>query len=49
VQAYLSIGDGFLDVASAISVILFIPSLFILLVLQKWLRPERLIGGIKGA
>lgn len=49
VQAYLSIGDGFLDVASAISVILFIPSLFILLVLQRWLRPERLIGGIKGA
>jgi putative spermidine/putrescine transport system permease protein len=49
VQAYLSIGDGFLDVASAISVILFIPSLFILLVLQKWLRPEKLIGGIKGA
>jgi putative spermidine/putrescine transport system permease protein len=49
VQAYLSIGDGFLDVASAISVILFIPSLLILLVLQRWLRPERLIGGIKGA
>lgn len=49
VQAYLSIGDGFLDVASAISVILFIPSLFILLVLQRLLRPERLIGGFKGA
>ena len=49
VQAYLSIGDGFLDVASAISVILFIPSLFILLMLQRWLRPEKLIGGIKGA
>jgi putative spermidine/putrescine transport system permease protein len=48
-QAYLSIGDGFLDVASAISVILFIPSLLVLLVLQRWLRPERLIGGFKGA
>ena len=48
VQAYLSIGDGFLDVASAIAVFLSIPSLIILLILQKWLKPEKLVGGLKG-
>ncbi|MGA9866081.1 MAG: ABC transporter permease [Acetobacteraceae bacterium] len=49
VQTYLSIGNGYLSVASAISVILLIPSLLFLLVLLRMVKPENLLGGLKGA
>lgn len=49
VQTYLSIGNGYLSVAGAISVILLIPSLLFLLVLLRMVKPENLLGGLKGA
>lgn len=49
VQTFNNIAEGFLDVAAAVSVILSIPSILILLLLQSWIRPERLTGGTKGA
>ena len=49
VQTYLSIGNGYTSVASAVSVILLIPSLLFLLVLLRMVKPENLLGGLKGA
>ena len=48
VQTYLAIGDGFLEVASAISVILLVPSVFLLILIQRQIRPENILGGVKG-
>ncbi|MEL6203799.1 MAG: ABC transporter permease subunit [Pseudomonadota bacterium] len=48
VEAFNNIAEGFLDVAAAVSVILSIPAILILLLLQRWIRPERLTGGFKG-
>jgi putative spermidine/putrescine transport system permease protein len=49
VQTYLSIGNGYMSVAGAISVVLLAPSLAFLLVLLRMVRPENLLGGLKGA
>jgi len=49
VQTYLSIGNGYLSVAGAISVILLVPSFMFLLVLMRMVKPENLLGGLKGA
>ncbi|MEL6235801.1 MAG: ABC transporter permease subunit [Pseudomonadota bacterium] len=49
VQAFNNIAEGFLDVAAAVSVMLSIPAILILLMLQHWIRPERLTGGFKGS
>jgi len=49
VQTYLSIGNGYLSVASAVSTILLIPSLLFLLGMMRMVRPENLLGGLKGA
>ncbi len=48
VQTYLSIGDGFLEVASAISVVLLVPSVLLLILIQRQIRPENILGGVKG-
>jgi putative spermidine/putrescine transport system permease protein len=48
VKTYLVIGDGFVPVASAISMILLVPSLLVLLLIQGQLKPDKLIGGLKG-
>lgn len=49
IKAYLVIGDGYWEVASAVSVILLVPSLLVLLTIQSQVRPDRLFGGFKGA
>lgn len=48
VQTYLAIGDGFLEVASAISVVLLVPSILLLILIQRQIRPEMILGGVKG-
>lgn len=48
IKTYLAIGDGFWEVASAISIILLVPSLIILFIIQSKLKPEKLMGGFKG-
>lgn len=48
VQTYLSIGNGYTSVASAISVILLIPATVFMVLLLRWIRPENLLGGLKG-
>ena len=48
VKTYLVIGDGFVPGASAISMILLVPSLLVLLLIQSQLKPDKLIGGLKG-
>ncbi|TAM71964.1 MAG: ABC transporter permease [Chloroflexota bacterium] len=48
VKTYLVIGDGFVPVASAISMILLVPSLLVLLLIQSQLKPDKLVGGLKG-
>jgi putative spermidine/putrescine transport system permease protein len=49
VQTYLSLGNGYLSVAGAISTILLIPSLFFLMGMLRMVNPESLLGGLKGA
>jgi putative spermidine/putrescine transport system permease protein len=49
VQTYLSLGNGYLSVASAISTVLLVPSLLFLLVMLRMVNPENLLGGLKGA
>lgn len=49
VQTYLSIGNGYMSVASAISTILLIPSILFLLGLMRMVKPENLLGGLKGS
>lgn len=48
VQTYISIGQGFKEVASALSAILLIPSLILLILIQKQIKPENVVGGTKG-
>lgn len=48
VQTYLAIGDGFFEVASALSVILLLPSFLLLVLLQRRIQESNLIGGMKG-
>ncbi len=49
VQTYLSLGNGYLSVAAAISTILLVPSLLFLLGMLRMVNPENLLGGLKGA
>ena len=49
VQTYLSLGNGYLSVAGAISTILLVPSLLFLLGMLRMVNPESLLGGLKGA
>jgi putative spermidine/putrescine transport system permease protein len=49
VQTYLSIGNGYTSVASALSVVLLIPALLFLAALLRTVKPENLLGGLKGA
>lgn len=49
VQTYLSLGNGYLSVAAAISTVLLIPSLLFLLGMMRMVKPETLLGGLKGA
>ncbi len=49
VQTYLSIGNGYTSVAAAISVVLLVPSLLFLLAMLRLVKPENLLGGLKGA
>jgi putative spermidine/putrescine transport system permease protein len=49
VQTYLSLGNGYLSVGAAISTILLIPSLLFLLGMLRMVKPESLLGGLKGA
>ncbi len=49
VQTYLSIGNGYTSVAGAISVILLIPSMAFLVAMLRLVKPENLLGGLKGA
>ncbi len=49
VQTFLTFGDGYTSVASAISVILLIPALLFLAALLRMVKPENLLGGLKGA
>ncbi|MCP9485043.1 MAG: ABC transporter permease subunit [Gaiellaceae bacterium MAG52_C11] len=48
VQTYIAISQGFKEVASALSVILIIPSLILLILIQKQIKPENMVGGAKG-
>lgn len=48
IRTYLAVGEGYWEVTSAMSVIMVIPSLLILLLIQRQVRPEKLVGGFKG-
>jgi putative spermidine/putrescine transport system permease protein len=48
VRTYLAIGEGYIEITSAMSVILVVPSLVILAMIQSGIQPEKLIGGFKG-
>ncbi|MGI8793788.1 MAG: hypothetical protein ACR2H3_11530, partial [Acidimicrobiales bacterium] len=48
VQTYLSISDGFWEVARALSVVLLVPSVLLLILIQRQIRPENILGGVKG-
>lgn len=48
VRTYLAVGEGYWEVTSALSVILIIPSLFVLFMIQRQVQPEKLVGGFKG-
>ena len=48
VRTYLAVGEGYWEVTSAMSVILVIPSLLILVLIQRQVAPEKLLGGFKG-
>ena len=48
VQTYLEIDRGFKEIASAISVFIIAPSLILLALVQRYIRPESIIGGVKG-
>lgn len=49
VQTYLSLGNGYLSVAAAISTVMLLPSLLFLLGMLRMVNPENLLGGLKGA
>jgi putative spermidine/putrescine transport system permease protein len=48
VRTYLAVGEGYWEVTSALSIILIIPSLFVLFMVQRQVQPEKLVGGFKG-
>lgn len=48
VRTYLAVGEGYIEITSAMSAILVIPSLIILTMIQRGIQPEKLIGGFKG-
>jgi putative spermidine/putrescine transport system permease protein len=48
VRTYLAIGEGYWEVTSAMSILLVIPSLFVLYMIQRQVEPEKLVGGFKG-
>jgi putative spermidine/putrescine transport system permease protein len=48
VRTYLAVGEGYWEVTSAMSMILVIPSFFVLYMIQRQIAPEKLIGGFKG-
>ena len=48
VRTYLAVGEGYWEVTSAMSMILVIPSFFVLYMIQREIAPEKLIGGFKG-
>ena len=47
-RTYLAIGEGYVEITSAMSVMLVVPSLVILAMIQSGIQPEKLIGGFKG-
>lgn len=48
VRTYLAVGEGYWEVTSALSMILVIPSFFVLYMIQREIAPEKLVGGFKG-
>lgn len=48
VRTYLAVGEGYWEVTSAMSMILIVPSLFVLFMIQREIAPEKLVGGFKG-
>jgi putative spermidine/putrescine transport system permease protein len=48
VQTYLEIDKGFKEIASAVAVFVLVPSLVFLALVQRYIRPESIIGGVKG-
>ncbi len=48
VMTYLTIGDGFWEVSSALSMILLLPSALVLVFIIRGMTGGRLIGGLKG-
>jgi putative spermidine/putrescine transport system permease protein len=48
VRTYLAIGEGYWEVTSAMSILLVIPSVIVLLMIQRQVAPEKLVGGFKG-
>jgi putative spermidine/putrescine transport system permease protein len=48
VRTYLAVGDGYWEITSAMSVIMVLPSLLILFLIQRQVKPEQLVGGFKG-
>lgn len=48
VRTYLAVGEGYWEVTSALSIMLIIPSLFVLFMIQRQVQPEKLVGGFKG-
>ena len=49
VRTYLAVGDGYWEITSAMAILMVAPSLLILALVQRRARPERLVGGFKGA
>jgi putative spermidine/putrescine transport system permease protein len=48
VMTYLTIGDGFWEVSSALSMILLVPSALVLVFIIRGMSRGKLIGGLKG-
>ena len=48
IRTYLAVGEGYWEVTSAMSVIMVLPSLLILFLIQRQVKPEKLVGGFKG-
>lgn len=48
IRTYLAVGEGYWEVTSAMSVIMVLPSLLILFLIQRQVKPEQLVGGFKG-
>ncbi len=48
VRTYLAVGDGYWEITSAMSVVMIVPSLLILFLIQRQVKPEQLVGGFKG-